>query len=334
MTTTNFALSRLARDGVCVALALLVAGGSLQSLRAARRVAWSGRLLLATGLLLLTGAAAPPPPRPAFYVQVTGQGRPMILIPGLSSSGPGTWDATVAQFKNQYRCYVLTLAGFAGEPPITAPLLSTVRDQLAAYIAAHHLARPVIVGHSLGGLIALDLAARYPDRVGAVVIVDSLPFFAGAWFQAPNVAAAQPMIARIRQGMESMPPAQWKAYAESGAATNSLVTSPANQKKLIAWATASDQGTVTRALLALMSTDLRPELPRITAPVLVIGTWIGLQETYHVSREQAMRIFHEQYAGVRQLQFVMCDNARHFVMLDQPAWFYRELRSSLTAHAR
>src|SRR5678816_2523854 len=57
----------------------------------------------------------------SFKVQVVGQGRPMILIPGLMSSGD-TWKSTVARYQDRFRCHVLTLAGFAGVPPIKDPL--------------------------------------------------------------------------------------------------------------------------------------------------------------------------------------------------------------------
>ena len=113
-----------------------------------------------------------------FQVTVTGHGRPMILIPGMSSSGE-TWDTTVAHYQDRFECHVLTLAGFAGVPRVPAPMMDTVRDGIAAYIRAHKLDRPVIVGHSLGGTLALDLAAHYPDLPGGLVIVDSYPFLMG-----------------------------------------------------------------------------------------------------------------------------------------------------------
>ncbi len=294
------------------------------------------RLAAVLAVVALAVAAAPLPERwvhapashPAFIVRVTGQGQPMILIPGLASSGT-TWTGTVAHFDHQYRCYVLTLAGFAGVAPISEPLLPTVRQELVAYIRRHHLVRPVIVGHSLGGSIALDLAARYPRLVGPVVIVDSLPFFAGAWFGAPNLAAAQPMIARMRAGMDGMNHRQWLAYSRSGASTRSLASKPADQRRLVRWSLASDQRTVTDALLALVSTDLRPELPRIQSRVLVLGTWIGLG--HGITRAEAMQVFHQQYRGVRRLTFRMNDQSRHFIMWDQPQWFYGQLARFLRA---
>src|SRR5690242_5501465 len=72
-------------------------------------------------------------PPHSFRVAVSGRGRPMILIPGLASSGD-TWTTTVARLRERYECHVLTLAGFAGVPPIPEPLFATVRSELAAYI--------------------------------------------------------------------------------------------------------------------------------------------------------------------------------------------------------
>src|ERR1017187_10229929 len=133
----------------------------------------------ALGALIAAQAVADTTPKPpSFHVEITGHGRPMILIPGFASSGK-TWDTTVAHYKDRYECHVLTLAGFAGEPRIEAPFLETVRNDLAAYIREKKMDKPVIVGHSLGGVMALWLDEKQPDLVGPLVIVDSLPFLAG-----------------------------------------------------------------------------------------------------------------------------------------------------------
>jgi pimeloyl-ACP methyl ester carboxylesterase len=71
------------------------------------------------------------------------------------------------------------LAVFAGEPRIEAPFLETVRKGLAKYIRKNKLDKPVIVGHSSGGFLALWLAEQEPDLAGPLVIVDTLPFLAG-----------------------------------------------------------------------------------------------------------------------------------------------------------
>lgn len=268
---------------------------------------------------------------PAFQVKSAGEGRTILMIPGLASSG-ATFDATVEHLSGHYRCIELTLAGFAGVPAIDGPLLTEARDQIAGYIRESHLQRPVIMGHSLGGSIALDLAAHYPDLVGPVIIVDSLPFFAGAWFQAKTLAAAQPTIEQMRKGMSAMNHEQWLALTRTGASTNGYATSTKDQKTLIDWGLASDQKTVTDAMIELVSTDLRPELNKIETPVLVLGTWVGLQ-SYGVTKDAATAEFKEQYAGVKDFDFAMADKARHFVMWDDPAWFNTQVDGFLAAHA-
>ena len=110
-------------------------------------------MTMALGSLALQGAEAGAKPR-SFAVEVTGAGQPVILIPGMASSGT-VWDGTVAHLKDHYQCHVLTLAGFAGQPRIEAPFLETVRNDLAAYIRANKLDQPVIVGRAAvfaGGL--------------------------------------------------------------------------------------------------------------------------------------------------------------------------------------
>ncbi len=185
-------------------------------------------------------AAPAPSAHATFTVTVAGQGQPIIMIPGLASSG-ATWDGITKHLEAHFRCFQLTLAGFAGVPPIDDPLLATAREQIAAYIRDNHLDRPVILGHSLGGSIALDLAERDPQLVGPVIVVDSLPFFAQAWLQVDSLAAAQPTVDKMRAGMDAMSHEQWMAYTKFGASTKGIATAPADQATLVQWGLASDQ---------------------------------------------------------------------------------------------
>jgi len=290
---------------------------------------------LALAVSLATAAAAQTPT--AFRVQVAGHGPAMVLLPGLASSG-ATWDSTVAHFQARYTCYTLTLAGFAGVPPIAQPLLATARVQLAAYIRAHHLAPAVMVGHSLGGTFALDFAEHYPRLVGSLVIVDALPFYAGAWFGVKNLAAAQPILAQMRAGMAQETQAGYLASARSGAATQPMTRSRAHQQELVAWGVASDMGTVNRAMEEMLGADLRPGLTTIASPTLVLGTWRGWQESLAgrgvaLQRADFVHTFAQQYAGLKRMHFAMADHARHFVMWDDPAWFFQQLDAFLARPA-
>src|SRR5262245_37138744 len=75
--------------------------------------------VLALALLAPVAASAATSPRtttiryetPVLRVEVTGKGRPMVLIPGLTCSGD-VWRETVAHFADHYQCHVVTLGGF------------------------------------------------------------------------------------------------------------------------------------------------------------------------------------------------------------------------------
>ena len=265
----------------------------------------------------------------SFRVQVTGRGRPMILIPGLMSSGE-TWTSTVARYQDRFQCHVITLAGFAGVPPISQPLLTTVRAELAAYLRTHRLERPVIVGHSLGGTLALALAAEHPDLAGPLVIVDSLPFLAGAQMQAKTVEDARAGVAAMRTYMTMQTPEQFQGYIKAGTATEFMVKSPADHETIKRWGLGSDQRTAAEAMADLMIMDVRQDVANITSPTLVLGTWIGLHEQLKkygiaLSRADVVRTFEQQFAALPKLHFAITDTARHFIMFDDPQWFFAEL---------
>jgi len=275
-------------------------------------------------LVVLAACASGPSPAPApaaphsFAVTVTGSGPPLILIPGLASSGE-TWTSTVEHLRTRYTCHVLTLAGFAGVPAISEPLVPAVRAELARYITAHGLAKPIVVGHSLGGALALAFAAEQPALVGPIVIVDALPFLA-ATMGVGSVDEARPMLDGIRGMMTGQTQAQYEAFVRAGTQTRGMVRSDEDHARIVQWGLASDRKTVGSAMLDLLGTDLRPVLPRITAPALVVGTWVGWGD-----RESTLAVYRAQYEGLAHMHFAVSETARHFVMFDEPAWWLGEL---------
>ena len=146
----------------------------------------------------------------SFSVEVQGSGPPVILIPGLACGG-AVWAPTVARYRDKHQLHVLTLAGFAGDKAIAPPLLPTVRSELAAYIKEHKLHRPVIIGHSLGGFVALWLAATEPELVGKVVVVDALPFLAAAELSSATVEAVKPQAQMMRDFIAKATPEMYAA---------------------------------------------------------------------------------------------------------------------------
>ncbi|HEY0760514.1 MAG TPA: alpha/beta hydrolase [Acidisarcina sp.] len=271
--------------------------------------------------------------RGLFTVKVSGQGPAVILIPGLSSSGD-TWNGTVDHLKGHYQCHVLNLAGFAGVPAWSdvdkGNFLHAVEDELAVYIQSNKLVSPVIIGHSLGGTLTLEFAERYADLPGRLVIVDSLPFLSGVWLQAGSVKEADPIATNMKLQIKGESHDQYLQFVKSGASTRPMVTSDADYALVNEWAAASDQSTTAEALYELLTTDARADLGRIRGDVLVLATWAGFPGA---TSQQIESVYRGQYTGTKKLQLVMADNERHFIMLDNPGWFFSQIDPFLAAPA-
>lgn len=253
----------------------------------------------------------------AFKADVTGHGAPVILIPGLATSGE-VWHDTVKHLCGPRQCHVLTLAGFAGQPAIDGPLLPQVGRELSAYIAAKQLAKPVIVGHSLGGFVALQFAIDHPDQVGRLVIVDALPALGAT--QAPDATPEQ-LRALAAGARERMLGQDEAGRAQSlRLAVASMATKPEDVERIVEWGKRSDRATVANAVAELLATDLRQDVSRIQAPTLVLGTWVAYKA--FAPREAIERNFASQYARLPGVRIEMADTARHFIMADDPAWLY------------
>jgi pimeloyl-ACP methyl ester carboxylesterase len=139
------------------------------------------------------GAAAPT----RFSVTVEGEGPDLILIPGLMS-GRAVWDGAVASLGGRYRVHRVQLSGFAGEQArgnAEGAILPGVVEELDSYIRAKKLVRPAVAGHSMGGLLAMMLAARHPDSVGRVLVVDALPFYSLMFGADATAASVEPRAA-------------------------------------------------------------------------------------------------------------------------------------------
>jgi N-formylmaleamate deformylase len=286
------------------------------------------RCTFAASLLLATFTALPataqttsvrPAAHPTFVVKVVGKGRPLLLIPGLTCPG-AVWDETVARYQSQYQCHVVSLAGFGGlapQQPVPTPLLQETRDQLLAYVKAQKLSRPVVMGHSLGGFLALWMAATDPTALGPLEIVDSLPFLPAVQNPATTVAVARPQAEQLRQQMSKgrLPLAAERQMVAG------LVTDTARITQVARWGLASDPATVGQAMYDMYTTDLRADVARIQQPVLVLGTWAAYQQ-FGATKESTRAIFSQQYAHLPQARIELSETGRHFVMYDDAAWFF------------
>lgn len=96
----------------------------------------------------------------------------LVIVHGITNSGRG-WDFVARELRDLRRVYAVDLRGHGeSDKPETGYSASDMAGDLAGVIAGLGLARPDVLGHSLGGRAAARLAADVPDRVGRLILVD------------------------------------------------------------------------------------------------------------------------------------------------------------------
>lgn len=279
-------------------------------------------LFFITSFLLAQAPAQAAATHPAFHVDVSGEGAPIILIPGLSSPG-AVWDGTVQHLcvQQRHQCHVLSLAGFAGTAPIAEPLLPAVEQQLSDYIAVQHLDHPIVIGHSMGGFLGMKLAADHPGQVGRLIIVDTLPALGAT--QLPTITREQ--LRQVGAGMrdQMLKASDAERAANSARVIRTMVSQPADIERVIGWSANSDSNTVATSMYQMMTDDMRDDVARIKAPTLVLGTWIAYKD--YGSKDMFEGTFKSQYQKLPGVTIEMTDTARHFIMYDDADWMYARI---------
>lgn len=295
------------------------------------RAAIGGTLLLMS--VLVSASSTQPVSIPSEHpnsqrisVQTQGAGPDAILIPGLASSRE-VWADLASGLHKSHRIHLIELAGFASTPAISNPdgkVIAPAVDAIADYIQTQHINAPVVIGHSLGGEIAIMLAARHPDLVGRLMIVDALPFYTLMIDPAATRDTAVPHATATRDWLLGQSPEQMVEFQKASIAR--LAKTVAVRPALVTAGINSDRKTVADAVYELMITDLRPELGRINAPIEVVYAYDTL---FGIAAASVDAMYRQAYASAPDIHFTRIDNSFHFIMLDQPERFSHTVESFL-----
>jgi pimeloyl-ACP methyl ester carboxylesterase len=265
-------------------------------------------------------------------VEVVGEGRPVLMIPGLNSAGE-TWNETCAALQADHmQCHIVTLPGFAGVPSAADAnkdaWLADMRDRLLAYVDSRKLRHPAVMGHSLGGFLALQMAIKQPAAFDRVVIVDALAFLGAVQNPSATAESVKPMAEAMRARMQAQDDASYRAGVS--AALKGMAHDPERIETLATWGNASDRAITSEAMYEMMTTDLRGELDRIKVPTLVLGAWAAYAQ-YGATKESTAAIYKAQYAKLAGVRIELSEGGYHFLMWDDPQWLQSQVRGFLDA---
>ena len=257
-------------------------------------------------------------------------GQAVILIPGLQG-GPWVWQQTIAALEKNHVVYAVTLAGFDGMP---APadggnLFDRADASLLQLIEQQKIEKPVLVGHSLGGTLALRFAGEHAGLISGVVAVEGLPIFPG--MERASADQRQAMAAQMREKMAAATPEQFKAQT-LGYMQNIGVIDPQLALRYAPMNARSDIKASAEYMAEDLASDLRPGLKNANVPILEIAPYYAPDFSHppmQMSEAQKTAYYQSLLANAPNARVVSISPSRHYVMLDQPAKFQQALNDFL-----
>ncbi|WP_299437575.1 alpha/beta hydrolase [uncultured Aquimarina sp.] len=255
---------------------------------------------------------------PAITVEVSGNGNPILFLPGFTNPG-SIWDETVTHLKGNHENHLISYAGFDGNAPIAMPWYDTIKKELITYIKKKKLTNVVIIGHSMGGNLAIDLAATLPNRIKNLVIVDSIPCMRELMM--PGVPESQIQYeSPYNKQMLAMNETQFKQTAMMMA--QNMTNEKDKVDALLNWILKADRETYVYGYTDLLKLDLRKVLNLVMAKTLILGAAFP---TIEIAKEN----YEKQYATLSNKTIEMIPDSKHFIMFDQPELFYEKVNTFL-----
>ncbi|MGH2643935.1 MAG: alpha/beta fold hydrolase, partial [Chitinophagaceae bacterium] len=171
-------------------------------------------------------------------------------------------------FDKKYKCYVLSFHGFGGVKPDSVADFKQWELSVAQYIKNNHINKPVIIGHSIGGGMAMMLASDYPELISKIVVVDALPCLE-ALGNPSFVAKQNPDCSSIVNQIVAIPTSQFEAMQERMIPLRE-VADTAHFRQVLNWSLTSDRKTMAEIFCQFTNTDLRKSISNIQCPSLIL----------------------------------------------------------------
>jgi pimeloyl-ACP methyl ester carboxylesterase len=262
---------------------------------------------------------------------VVGEGRPILLMPGFISD-QSIWQEITTSLGKKYQVHQLSIAGFGKNKACSGAqdIVKNINKELTHYINGNNLNNAILIGHSMGGLIAFETSLNTNVKLAGAISVDGLPFI-GPIFTRNNATTSQdlmPQATAIKAMYQQANSEQLVALTKQGLALQT------NQKDrypyIIDMAKKSDPTTAGSAIYSVMTTDLRAKLSKLNNPVLLIGA-SGAFET-KAQHESIKTLYQSQLNNAPQVTLIMNTKGHHFLMWDETDWLIKTIEKFIGEH--
>lgn len=201
--------------------------------------------------------------RDGFAWREAGSGSAVVFLHGLGGNRTA-WEPQLRSLGTVHRCAAWDMPGYGGSDALASLEFPALADAVVRWLDAMAVDRAVVVGLSMGGMIAQHVALDHPDRVGALVLVDTSPAFG----LDGTVTADEWLDSRLAPIAAGATPREFAEAIIDGITGDHV--HPRHRAEQVAAFAALDADAFTAACRCLVTHDVLDRLPDVSAPTLVV----------------------------------------------------------------
>lgn len=243
----------------------------------------------------------------------------LVFLHGIGGAARA-FRTQLAHFGDRYYAIAWDMPGYGGSAAIDPFNIETLAAALRAFLSATGVTRPTLIGHSIGGMVVQQALVDDPAVACAVVLAQTSPAFGksdGEWQRAFITARLGPL--DRGETLASLAPSLVAELAGDDPDPDGMALA----RSCMA---AVPEASYRAAMRALMGFDLRAQLPRISAPALVLS---GTNDTNAPAPMMA-----KMAAQIPGSVYTELAGAGHLANLEQPDAFNAALDDFLTGATR
>jgi esterase len=256
----------------------------------------------------------------------TSAGSPIIILHGLYGSSDN-WLSIGKELSRDYLVYLVDLRNHGNSPHTDRHTYPLMKLDLLEFVDRHDIEKAVIIGHSMGGKVAMTFSAEFPERINSMVVIDigpksyhSLTDFSSQAIEHMNILSAMQnidfSITKTREDINT----QLKAFIKSPRIRNFLMKNIRREKNnTFSW--------------KIYIEVLLKELPAILERVVFNAQVVSGFPVLFIKGENSDYILDEDIPGIRnfypEAEFVTIPGAGHWLHAEKPELVIKTLREFL-----
>lgn len=231
---------------------------------------------------------------------IEGRGeREMVLIHGLGASAD-VWNECLPYLNGSFKVWTFELSGHGQTQPIIDPTIEKEAERLREFLEENGIVYPTLVGHAMGGMIAMRYTIDHPADVSRLIVMDAAPMQLASSEQKAAVGEALAV--------------NYDKYVYSRFAH--MTPDKDVTDRIIDTALRTDSASFISMLMSSFDFDVTDDLYSLPVPMLVIGSQL-MFPGQEQSREQLNSY---GFGKARSLSFKRMGGTGHFMMMEKPRY--------------